>query len=73
MNETKKTLIAFIDTVNDQLNQFYDTITELTRGINSADNDNAKRAYLDWAVAHLHTDMVNTHTTLKNMQAQLRK
>lgn len=69
---TNQELIEYIDNVNDQITKFYEIIAKDTRqALTSTKLTDMQRSYLEWSLAHLHTDLIKVHETLKNMQRNL--
>ena len=72
-DKSSQNLIEYIDFVNDTLTNNYETVSKYTQHIlKTTKLDDIKRSYIEWSLAHIHTDMVKLHEDLKNMQKSLR-
>lgn len=65
-------LSEYIDYLNGGMLASYDSISQRTREVLKENVNDAQRAYLEWSLAHIHTDMLKLHESLKNMQKALR-
>lgn len=72
-DKSSQELIEYIDHVNATLTSDYENVVVYTRNVlKTTKMDDIKRSYIEWSLAHIHTDMVKLHEDLKNMQKSLR-
>jgi hypothetical protein len=64
----------YIDHVNQSLNNDYDYLFTAIRGVIDTESvDKKTLTTLSWKLTHLHTDMVNMHMTMKELQRAIRE
>jgi hypothetical protein len=64
----------YIDHVNQSLNSDYDYLYSAIRSIIDEESvDKKTLTTLAWKITHLHTDMVNMHMTMKELQRAIRE